>query len=164
MIFLEHTVQKDRKKEVPVIKPPRKQEFKKKELGLKLSMKEQELNVYVVLKNESGKILLLKRHNGIWEFPGGGVEWGESPYDSAKREAEEETGLKVELQGILCITSATFEKNSIQKHAVYIVYKGKGKGEVAVSKEHADFKWISAENMEDYKLGLNVAPIKMFLT
>ena len=126
-------------------------------------MREQELNVYVVLKNEKEEILLLKRHNGIWEFPGGGVEWGEHPFNSAKREAEEETGLKVELEGILCVTSATFEKKDIQKHAVYIVYQGSGSGEVILSGEHKDFKWIPPKEMEDHKLGLNVAPVKMFL-
>ena len=58
-----------------------------------------------------GKILMNKRndpHNpqfhGLWEFPGGGIEYGESVIDSLKREVKEETGYDVEpiklLQGV----------------------------------------------------------------
>ena len=38
----------------------------------------QELNTYIVLFSND-RVLLLKRPNGLWEFPGGAVEWGESP-------------------------------------------------------------------------------------
>jgi 8-oxo-dGTP diphosphatase len=52
------------------------------------------INVYVIKDN---KILLGKRKktgNGFWGLPGGHLEFGESPIEGAKRELEEETGLK----------------------------------------------------------------------
>lgn len=36
-----------------------------------------------------------------WSFPGGGLEPGEDPFDAAIREAEEETGLAVEIDALL---------------------------------------------------------------
>ena len=44
-----------------------------------------------------GIVLLLHRHLGIWVQPGGHVDPGEAPWEGARREATEETGLPVEL-------------------------------------------------------------------
>ena len=51
----------------------------------------------VVEKNENGErtVLIQRRLNGNFEFPGGCVEWGESITDALKREVLEETGLIV---------------------------------------------------------------------
>jgi 8-oxo-dGTP pyrophosphatase MutT (NUDIX family) len=51
----------------------------------------------VMLTEPGGKVLFLKRgergdHPGHWDFPGGGAEAGESPEETAAREAAEETG------------------------------------------------------------------------
>lgn len=42
-----------------------------------------------------GVVLLKHRRLGIWVQPGGHVDPGETPWDAARREAEEETGLRV---------------------------------------------------------------------
>lgn len=43
-----------------------------------------------------GVLLLRHRRLGIWVQPGGHVEPGETPWDGARRETQEETGLHVE--------------------------------------------------------------------
>ena len=47
---------------------------------------------------DGGQVLLMRRNKepnlGLWVAPGGKVEAGESPYDCALRELQEETGLK----------------------------------------------------------------------
>lgn len=48
-----------------------------------------------VIRNDEGKYLLIKRaDNGIWAFPSGAMEIGESLKECAIRETYEETGLK----------------------------------------------------------------------
>lgn len=50
-------------------------------------------------------VVIMDTANGFWFLPGGGLEQGESIEETAKREAEEELGLKVEVSQ----TIATFQ-------------------------------------------------------
>jgi ADP-ribose pyrophosphatase YjhB (NUDIX family) len=58
---------------------------------------------------EDGRILLVRRNinpaKGKWTFPGGFVDWGETVTGAALRETEEETGLHVELDGLVGVYS-----------------------------------------------------------
>ena len=58
----------------------------------------------VVVINDDGQILLIRRtDNGNIALPGGGMDLGESITDAAVREVKEETGLDVELTGLVGI-------------------------------------------------------------
>ena len=119
----------------------------------------QELNAYLIVRR-AGKLLLLKRHNGIWEFPGGGVEFGEDPKDAAIRETKEETGLRVKDAKLIGITSAVFKTKEKNKHAVYAVYLSSSfTGKPKLSSEHLEFSWFSLSDARKMKLGLNVKPV-----
>lgn len=63
------------------------------------------LAVIVAVIND-GKILLTKREDfEVWCLPGGGVEDGESVAEAGVREAKEETGVDVELTGLVGVYS-----------------------------------------------------------
>ena len=58
---------------------------------------------------QDGRVLLTRRSinpgRGLWTFPGGFVDFGESVTDAAVRETLEETGLAVDLTGLLNVYS-----------------------------------------------------------
>jgi putative (di)nucleoside polyphosphate hydrolase len=52
------------------------------------------LNVGLIIANENGELLLCKRKKmNSWQFPQGGIDFGESPIKAAKRELFEEVGI-----------------------------------------------------------------------
>lgn len=60
-----------------------------------------------ILVDSSGKVFLSKRgplsrnEQGLWEFPGGSVEFGEKLADALKREMYEEFGIEIEVGELL---------------------------------------------------------------
>ena len=78
------------------------------------------IGVGVLVKNPDGHILLGKRKNahgdGHWSFPGGHLEFGETPELCAKREVLEETGLMLDKTEPLTFTNDHFE--ALEKHYV----------------------------------------------
>src|SRR6478672_6826134 len=66
--------------------------------------------VTILLLN-GDRFLLCRRHpqsylaGGKWCLPGGHIEWEENFLEAAAREAKEETGLDVELESLISVTS-----------------------------------------------------------
>jgi ADP-ribose pyrophosphatase YjhB (NUDIX family) len=60
--------------------------------------------VAATIPDDDGRVLLTRRSidpgRGLWTFPGGFVDFGETATDAAVRETFEETGLVVELTGL----------------------------------------------------------------
>jgi ADP-ribose pyrophosphatase YjhB (NUDIX family) len=61
-------------------------------------------SVTAIVRNERGEILLVhKTDNDLWALPGGGMDVGEYMADTVVREVQEETGIEVEVTGVVGI-------------------------------------------------------------
>ncbi len=76
-----------------------------------------------ILSDDGEKLLLVQRAHqpfeGWWMLPAGFVEYGENAADTAVREAEEETGLQVELTKLRGLYFGTDDPRDISHLAVY---------------------------------------------
>ena len=104
------------------------------------------LSTKIIIKDQSGNCLLLKRspnskaNAGKWEFPGGKVDPGENFEEALIREIEEETGLVVSIN---CLLGAT-EVELAERKIIYLIMEGRlESGKVVTSEEHEDFMWIA---------------------
>jgi 8-oxo-dGTP pyrophosphatase MutT (NUDIX family) len=76
--------------------------------------------------------LLLARSPGPggtpeWVLPGGGMEHGEDPYDTVRRELTEETGYRIAVTGLLGVDSQRLTVGRHRRtdhHALRLVYEG----------------------------------------
>ncbi|MBP6881285.1 MAG: NUDIX hydrolase [Candidatus Pacebacteria bacterium] len=49
----------------------------------------------LILSETRDKFLIAKKENSVWVFPGGKLNWGETPHECLRREIQEEMGLEV---------------------------------------------------------------------
>ena len=74
------------------------------------SNERQRMAAYGVVRDDEDRLLLARAAHtltigGSWFLPGGGVQHGESPVDSVRREIEEESGLVVTVGPLLDVLS-----------------------------------------------------------
>jgi 8-oxo-dGTP pyrophosphatase MutT (NUDIX family) len=71
-------------------------------------------------------VVLRRTRHGNWLFPKGHIEWPETPAQAALREAEEETGLLVDLLGPLGSVAVRQKKGPV--HLELFALHGRGRG------------------------------------
>lgn len=104
----------------------------------------------VIFRKEKGKIyyLLLHYEARHWDLPKGHIEKGEKPEEAAKREVEEETGIKdIEFTSGFKETIKYFYKRdgrNFFKIVVFFLAETKVK-KIKISYEHSGFKWLPYE-------------------
>lgn len=114
---------------------------------------ELQVGVKILLKSKDGKYLILQRseekYPGVgakWDIPGGRIDPGTSLLENLKREVVEETGLEITGEPKL-ITAQDILKTD--KHVVRLTYLGFADGEVKLSDEHKEYKWLSLEDLKN---------------
>jgi 8-oxo-dGTP diphosphatase len=86
------------------------------------------IGAYALCRDDQGRLLLTRfdfpshPDHGKWTMPGGGMEWGESPRETAHRELLEETGLTATVGDVAGVYSRWFTaEESAQRDSGHFV-------------------------------------------
>jgi 8-oxo-dGTP diphosphatase len=94
---------------------------------------------------------------GLWEFPGGKVENGETPEDCLIRELDEELGL---MTWKSCLAPLTFASHCYDDFhllmPLFICRKWEG---IPTARESQQMKWVPANQLRDYEMPPADAPL-----
>ena len=109
------------------------------------------LMVDVVVPSEEGRILLIRRasdpYEGYWALPGGFVEVGETLEAAAAREAEEETGVEVEVVRLVGVYSDP--DRDPRGHNVSAAYLARARsGEPSAASDAAEVSFLDPSTVE----------------
>lgn len=81
---------------------------------------------------------------GMWEFPGGKIEPGESRELALKREIQEELGIDITIDKFMCTTDYDYPSFHLTMHC-YLCSIASGEIEL---REHKSARWLSAEQLD----------------
>jgi 8-oxo-dGTP diphosphatase len=113
-----------------------------------------------VIKNAAGDILISQRpenvhQGGLWEFPGGKVEAGESIIDALRRELDEELGITVERSEPLLKVHHHYHDLSVLLD-VWSVEMFSG---IAEGREGQAIRWVATSELDNYDFPAANLPI-----
>ncbi|MGB3538411.1 MAG: 8-oxo-dGTP diphosphatase MutT [Mesorhizobium sp.] len=107
------------------------------------------------LVDADGRVLIAQRPQGkqlagLWEFPGGKVEPGETPEECLVRELREEIGIETKIP---CLAPLTFASHGYDDfHLLMPLYVCRRFEGIAVPKEGQTLKWVRPRQMRDYPM------------
>jgi len=104
-----------------------------------------------VIINEKQEVCISLRHKdahqgGLWEFPGGKIELGESPLQALSREIEEELKLKLQSARALITIHHQYKDKTVCLH----VYKVQNFSGQAMGMEGQEVRWVKFSQLSQY--------------
>ena len=109
----------------------------------------------VALIDADGRVLLAQRPEGkslagLWEFPGGKVDPGETPEAALIRELREELGIETKAS---CLAPLTFASHSYDDfHLLMPLFACRRWEGLATGREGQTLAWVRPERLRDYPM------------
>ena len=131
------------------------------------AMEEQEKRVRTVTAaviERDGKVLVARRKpelvaGGLWEFPGGKLEAGETPERGLARELAEELGVPARVGERLCTVPFSGEIASFE----LVVFRTELLGEDLRLTDHDEIRWLSPRDMDEAEFSKPDRPVVRLL-
>jgi 8-oxo-dGTP pyrophosphatase MutT (NUDIX family) len=116
----------------------------------------------VLVRDQAGRVLLLQRpDSGLWTIPTGAVKKGETVPEAAVRECREETGLQVEITGMVGVFStpdhliAYYKGDKVTevRQPVNVCLRARPvAGEPKRTDEAAQVAWVEPADLDQYDI------------
>jgi len=109
----------------------------------------------VALIDRDGRILLTQRPEGkemagLWEFPGGKIESGETPEHALIRELQEELGINTWAS---CLAPLTFASHSYPEfHLLMPLFACRKWEGIPMAQEGQSLAWVPVAKLRDYPM------------
>jgi 8-oxo-dGTP diphosphatase len=102
-----------------------------------------------------GRVLLAKRPEGkamagLWEFPGGKIETGETPEDALIRELKEELAIDTVSSCLAPLAFASHDYDDM--HLILLLYACRRWQGTAIHQERGEVTWVRAARLRDYPM------------
>lgn len=116
--------------------------------------------VSAFVQDEEGRILMIRRtDNGLYSIPGGQVEPGETLTEATVREVKEETGIEIEVTGLIGLYSnpnhvIAYDDGEIRQEFSICFRAHRRAGRQKTSDESSDVRWIEPDDLD----GLAIHP------
>ena len=105
-----------------------------------------EVAAAIIIKD--GQILAAQKgygpFEGMWEFPGGKLEPGETPEDALSREIKEELNTQVKIDAFLTTVAYDYPDFHLIMHCYLCSLTGKH----PILLEHKSARWLEKENLD----------------
>ncbi len=109
------------------------------------------VSVKALIRDDIGRVLVVKEGDDYWDLPGGGTEHSEDLSISLQREVIEETGLAVDVGKLY--DSIKFQSvDGIQ--ALFIIYECQPKTMKIALGDASESAWLAPEKLTDWPLYL----------
>ena len=83
---------------------------------------------------------------GLWELPGGSLDFQETPLQAAVRETSEETGISIKEENLKLADCCTYtlQGSGCESHRIHVIYEAEVSAPLQIrhSKEHAAHQWV----------------------
>jgi 8-oxo-dGTP diphosphatase len=118
------------------------------------------------LVDVDGRVLICQRPEGkplagLWEFPGGKVEAGETPETCLIRELDEELGIRV---AQACLAPFVFASHAYERfHLLMPLYLCRRWEGQVTNRHHAAMTWVKPSKLGDYPMPPADAPLVAWL-